>query len=327
MAENYSEVVQTIAKQVIQACKSTAKQSVKETTIQPTQITGEISAAKIRNLDLVVQRVARIVIDEAEIDGANIRDASISDAKIVGLTANKIRTGTLDASNITVTNLKAESITTGTLEYAVIPSLDDDHILDGAITGSKVENGAITEDKVEDGAITENKVKNGAITTAKVVDGAITGDKIVAGAITTDKIVAGAIDAGCITAGAITTDKINADVCENLDISANKSLSITYTSKTDFDAYQTGVKKYQRFTEDGLEIGKLDDEGNGFKANFTANKLSFYEDNNEVAYISNQKMFITQAQVTDGLMVGGEDAGGAYSFVTTKTGMALRWRK
>lgn len=317
MAENYSEVVQTIAKQVIQACKSTAKQSVKETTIQPTQITGEISAAKIRNLDLVVQRVARIVIDEAEIDGANIRDASISDAKIVGLTANKIITGTLDASNITVTNLKAESITTGTLEYAVIPSLDDDRILDGAITGSKVENGAITEDKV----------KNGAITTAKVVDGAITGDKIVAGAITTDKIVAGAIDAGCITAGAITTDKINADVCENLDISANKSLSITYTSKTDFNAYQAGVRKYQRFTEDGLEIGKLDDEGNGFKANFTANKLSFYEDNNEVAYISNQKMFITQAQATDGLMVGSEDAGGAYSFVTTKTGMALRWRK
>lgn len=294
MAENYSEVVQTIAKQVIQACKSTAKQSVKETTIQPTQITGEISAAKIRNLDLVVQRVARMVVDEMEVDGARIRDASITDAKIVELTASKIAAGTIDASVVTIENLVADNITTGTLNGQIIPQLGTDKVKDGAITGDKVATNAI-----------------GA-------------DKIVAGAITAEKMAVDSINASNIISGSITTDELSADVGTKLNIRANESVEMTYNR---LEAFENTVYGYQKFTEDGLEIGKVVGNDTPFKAKFTADKLSFYENNNEVAYISNQKMFITQAQVTDGLMVGGEDADGAYSFVTTKTGMALRWRK
>lgn len=387
---------------MIAACKSTAKQSVKETSIEPTQITGEISAAKIRNLDLVVQRLARLVVDEAEIDGARIRDASITDAKIVELTASKIAAGIIDASIVTIKNLVADNITTGTLNGQVIPQLGTDKLQDGAVTGDKVATNAI-----------------GA-------------DKIVAGAITAEKIAADSINATHITSQAITTDKLAADVGENLDISANQTITFTYNNakayadskasdaesnaksytdaqttaitddlddykgkvqsyqastddtinnlhtkadatqssldnyKTEFKNYQTTtdgainnvsaknvatqkelnsvrekvnttatdlsilkniIGGYQQFSEDGLEIGKIDSGGNvPFKAVFAADKLSFYEDNNEVAYIGNKKMFITQAQVTDGLMIGNDAAGGGYSFVTTETGMALRWR-
>jgi len=51
----------------------------------------------------------------SSIDGVYIEDATITDAKIASLSADKITTGTLDASQVNVINLNADNITAGTL--------------------------------------------------------------------------------------------------------------------------------------------------------------------------------------------------------------------
>jgi len=51
----------------------------------------------------------------SSIDGVYIEDATITDAKIASLSADKITTGTLDASVVNVINLNADNITTGKL--------------------------------------------------------------------------------------------------------------------------------------------------------------------------------------------------------------------
>jgi hypothetical protein len=61
----------------------------------------------------------------------------------------------------------------------------------------------------------------------------------------------------------------------------------------------------------GLEIGQRTENANGAEifnkyARFTSDRLSFYDQSDkEVAYIGDQKMFITQAEVTGGFTEGG----------------------
>lgn len=61
------------------------------------------------------------------------------------------------------------------------------------------------------------------------------------------------------------------------------------------------AKTYFLFNDLGLSIGK---SGSPFKTVLTDNKLSFYEGEVEVAYISNNKMYISNAEIIDILTVG-----------------------
>ena len=70
----------------------------------------------------------------------------------------------------------------------------------------------------------------------------------------------------------------------------------------------------------GLEIGqKNDDESFNKYARFTADRLSFYDQNDtEVAYISDYKLYITNVEVTGTLKLGG------YR-IDTDNGLAFIW--
>ena len=63
-----------------------------------------------------------------------------------------------------------------------------------------------------------------------------------------------------------------------------------------------------------------------FKTQINNQKMSFLENENEVAYISNQSMYITQARVTDTLSIGTNNGYGYFDWVVTPTGLALKWR-
>ncbi len=75
----------------------------------------------------------------------------------------------------------------------------------------------------------------------------------------------------------------------------------------------------------GLEVGQRDEQDgvevfNKF-ARFTSNRLEFYDGGNQqtpVAYISDYKLFITNAQITGALTLGG------YELDTTN-GLSFRW--
>ena len=57
----------------------------------------------------------------------------------------------------------------------------------------------------------------------------------------------------------------------------------------------------------------------GRKAVFTARKLSFYQDNVEVAYLSNNRLYITDAQITGRVFLGGDWQ------VERSNGLTLKW--
>lgn len=79
-----------------------------------------ISGAKIANAtidtaNIKAGAITTALIKDAAIGSTQIADASITDAKIVNLSANKMTTGTLDASKVNVANLVADNIVTGTI--------------------------------------------------------------------------------------------------------------------------------------------------------------------------------------------------------------------
>lgn len=88
--------------------------------------------------------------------------------------------------------------------------------------------------------------------------------------------------------------------------------------------YQQTVRKYMRYDASGtLTLG---DEESLFKTQLTNQRLSFLENDIEVAYISNRSMYITNARVTDTLSIGTDNGYGYFDWVVTMTGLGLKWR-
>lgn len=84
---------------------------------------------------------------------------------------------------------------------------------------------------------------------------------------------------------------------------------------------------YFNLSGDGLEIGKQNSSGEQepFKVLLSNDKMSFTENGEEVAYISERDMYINRARVTDTLSVGTE-TNGWFDWVTLSNGLALKWR-
>ena len=107
----------------------------------------------------------------------------------------------------------------------------------------------------------------------------------------------------------ITTDIANLN-SRLIDVSARIKSGLLY-----YD--DNGVPMY------GLEIGQMNEiDGEEIfnkYARFTSEKLSFYDKNDiEVAYISDYKLYITNAQITGTLTLGRYD-------LDTSDGLAFKW--
>ena len=104
--------------------------------------------------------------------------------------------------------------------------------------------------------------------------------------------------------------KVIADVETTLETNAYIRTGLLFYSDDGFPVY-------------GLELGQKN-EANGVEvfnkfAMFTADKLSFYDQNeNEVAYISDQKLYITEAHITGALTLG-------RYYISTANGLAFKW--
>lgn len=99
----------------------------------------------------------------------------------------------------------------------------------------------------------------------------------------------------------------------------------TYTVEVtgEMQQYIDVLQSYQRFSTDGLELGVL---GSPFVARLGNTRLSFIQSGEEIAYISNNKLYITSAHVTKRLTIGNEENGGYFDWITTPNGLALKWR-
>lgn len=83
------------------------------------------------------------------------------------------------------------------------------------------------------------------------------------------------------------------------------------------------LKKYIRFIEGNIILG---DQNNDLQCVITNTKISFMQNGAEVAYISNNKLYITSAEVLDRFTVG-NPASGYFDWIPRANGnLGMKWR-
>ncbi|MCU5076767.1 hypothetical protein OB985_04085 [Bacillus cereus] len=160
------------------------------------------------------------IIGEGTVDSAQIADGSITDAKIVSLTAAKIKAGTIDTSLVTLQGPGARlKITNNRLQVFDDQATPIERISLGDVNGDGSEFGfrvrgadgttilldhnGVREEGITDGAITNKKIENGAVDNDKVLQNSLQGDRLVVDAITAREIAAKSVNANHLQVGAI----------------------------------------------------------------------------------------------------------------------------
>lgn len=88
-------------------------------------------------------------------------------------------------------------------------------------------------------------------------------------------------------------------------------------------ASQTLLEEYIRFKGALIELGKV---GNAFTAELSNEELAFKENGQKIAYISNQILVITNAEIRNKLSLGNE-VRGWFDFIPRSTGnLSVKWR-
>lgn len=100
--------------------------------------------------------------------------------------------------------------------------------------------------------------------------------------------------------------------------------SKTYTDNAlgEYRQLKEDVYAWQKFSNDGMEIGK---SNSPFKTRLSNTKLSFLENDTEVAYIGESALNITNARVRQILSVGTE-ADGWFDWVMGTDGLTMKWK-
>lgn len=94
--------------------------------------------------------------------------------------------------------------------------------------------------------------------------------------------------------------------------------------KSNLVEYQTLIEEYIRFKGALIELGKV---GNSFTAELSNEELAFLENGQKIAYISNQSLVITNAEIKNKLSLGNETRGW-FDFIPRQTGnLSLVWRE
>lgn len=147
---------------------------------------------------------------------------------------------------------------------------------------------------------------------AWTIDGHLNADFIDTGALNANLLTAGVIqDATGRTSWNLETGEFSSYMTAQLESYADEA------AETAADALASLLAVYIRYSNGVLELG---DATNGYAAKLDASELGFYDGNTKVAYISNNKLFITNAEITNNLQIG------KYQWITDSTGrMSLKW--
>lgn len=99
--------------------------------------------------------------------------------------------------------------------------------------------------------------------------------------------------------------------------------TITNEIINNMSANQTLLEEYIRFRGALIELGKV---GNAFTAELSNEELAFKENGQKIAYISNQSLVITNAEIRNKLSLGNESRGW-FDFIPRTTGnLSIKWR-
>jgi hypothetical protein len=106
---------------------------------------------------------------------------------LANFSANKITSGSINASVVTVSNINAGNISTGTLSA--------DRIASASITGTKIAAGTITASNITSGTITASQIATGTITATQIAAGTITTTQLATGTLSANNITTGTLSA------------------------------------------------------------------------------------------------------------------------------------
>ena len=99
--------------------------------------------------------------------------------------------------------------------------------------------------------------------------------------------------------------------------------TITDELKDNIATNQELLEEYIRFKGALIELGKV---GNAFTAELSNNELAFKENGQKIAYISNNSLVITNAEVRNKLSLGNETRGW-FDFIPRSNGtFSIKWR-
>jgi hypothetical protein len=180
----------------------------------------------------------------------------------------------------------------------------------------------------------------GAVTAEKIASKTITANQIAAGAITSDKIQANAIDAGKIKAGSITTNHLAPGFGSQLVIGENPAITqvndAVEAETQRAESVEAGLKDFTDkanaffvfdLVDGSMTIGKADSP---FSSQFSTTMLAFKQNGVEVAYLSNNKLYIKTGHILDILTIGDkpvvQGGDGFFDMDTVAGGLRGSWR-
>jgi hypothetical protein len=118
--------------------------------------------------------------------------------------------------------------------------------------------------------------------------------------------------------------RTNVEILNNLvEFKFTSAQSSTQTLEGIVTGNQQLLEEYIRFQGALIQLGQV---GGAFTAELSNEKLSFKQNNVEIAYISNNKMYITDAEIRNKLTIG-NPTNGYFDWIMRSNGnLAMKWR-
>ena len=334
--------------------------AIQEAHIGDAQITSaKIALAAIGSAQIQNAAITNALIAQEAVSTAQIADGSITDAKIVTLTANKINAGELSVERLVISGSDRSLVyalnNMGELTSQSINSLDGNTLTPRSITADRIVAHSLTSEEIAARSITANEILAGSITGNEIAGQTITAANIQTGTITVDKVssnFASSLDLSSnesITLHVVNplnealAAKANASALDGLVTQAqldevintelavvNGSITAKFTeakaagtsASSALNTFRETVESWQQFSPTGLTLGRSDSP---YKVILSNEKLSFLQDNAEIAYISNNKLYITASEVVSQFIIGNPSEG-YMTLDVVDGGLTATWR-
>lgn len=111
---------------------------------------------------------------------------------------------------------------------------------------------------------------------------------------------------------------------QKIEMRFSDAAALTEQVEGELEEYRNQVDTYIQFSADGISLGKRDSP---FTAVLGQERLSFLQNGAEIAYLSNNKLYITSTEVLDRFTVGNSGSG-YFDWIPRSNGnLGMKWRQ
>lgn len=111
---------------------------------------------------------------------------------------------------------------------------------------------------------------------------------------------------------------------QKIEMRFSDAAALTEQVEGELEEYRNQVDTYIQFSADGITLGKRDSP---FTAVLGQERLSFLQNGAEIAYLSNNKLYITSTEVLDRFTVGNSGSG-YFDWIPRSNGnLGMKWRQ